>query len=207
MTIWPDHDQPGADFARLVAELANEAGGTTVSIVAVPAEFPEGGTWPTSRRPTGPSSGCAGCSKQHRPGNRKLNLARARRMPQRRMIRVMRGDIAEATEASLRVLAGETDPFAAVYAWSKSFRAADTYPRSPGRRGNSPTDGGAHPARCGRRLAVSASGATRGPARGAEVGRSAGAPLPGGAGCGAVAGVCQRSPASSRRRRSCRLAA
>ena len=47
--IWPDHDQPGADFARLVAELADEAGGTTVSMVAVPAELPEG--WDLADQP------------------------------------------------------------------------------------------------------------------------------------------------------------
>ena len=36
VTIWPDRDQPGADFARLVAELADEGSVTTVRIVAVP---------------------------------------------------------------------------------------------------------------------------------------------------------------------------
>ncbi len=49
VTIWPDHDQPGADFARLVAELADKAGATMVRVVAVPAEFPEG--WDLADQP------------------------------------------------------------------------------------------------------------------------------------------------------------
>jgi putative DNA primase/helicase len=41
VTIWPDHDQPGADFARSVAKLADEAGASAAAIVDVPAGFPD----------------------------------------------------------------------------------------------------------------------------------------------------------------------
>jgi len=38
--VWPDHDDPGADFAARVAELAMDAGAASVRIVEVPADFP-----------------------------------------------------------------------------------------------------------------------------------------------------------------------
>jgi len=38
--IWPDHDDPGADSAARVAELAMDAGAASVRIVPVPAAFP-----------------------------------------------------------------------------------------------------------------------------------------------------------------------
>ena len=40
VTIWPDHDQPGSDYAQEVARLANEAGASTVRIVEIPQGFP-----------------------------------------------------------------------------------------------------------------------------------------------------------------------
>ena len=115
VTIWPDHDHPGADFARLVAELADEAGGTTVSIVAVPAELPEG--WDLADQPPADWTierlrGLLEAAPAWKP---EAEPCAHPRHAQRPMVRVMSGDIAEATEASLRVLAGETDPFAAVY--------------------------------------------------------------------------------------------
>ena len=118
VTVWPDHDQLGSDFARLVAELADEAGGTTVSIVAVPAEFPEG--WDLADQP--PSDWTIERLRgllETAPAWKLVAEPCARPWhAQRPMVRVMSGDIAEATEASLRALAGETDPFAAVYARS-----------------------------------------------------------------------------------------
>jgi hypothetical protein len=41
--IWPDHDQPGRDYADTVAVLATAAGATSVRIVAVPDSWPN--TW------------------------------------------------------------------------------------------------------------------------------------------------------------------
>lgn len=42
VTIWPDNDEPGAAYARIVAELAIAAGAASVAIVDVPDEAPEG---------------------------------------------------------------------------------------------------------------------------------------------------------------------
>lgn len=42
VTIWPDADEPGRDFARAVARLAKDAGARSVRIVAVPDGAPEG---------------------------------------------------------------------------------------------------------------------------------------------------------------------
>ena len=41
VTIWPDHDGPGRDFAERVTQLCNEAGAASVRVVSVPSEFPE----------------------------------------------------------------------------------------------------------------------------------------------------------------------
>lgn len=41
MFIWPDHDQPGREYADAVAEIALAAGANSVRIVEVPDEFPE----------------------------------------------------------------------------------------------------------------------------------------------------------------------
>ena len=40
ITIWPDHDQPGSDYAQEVARLAIEAGASTVRAVELPPEIP-----------------------------------------------------------------------------------------------------------------------------------------------------------------------
>jgi hypothetical protein len=42
LIIWPDHDQPGRRYADHVAGLATATGAASVSIVAVPADWPEG---------------------------------------------------------------------------------------------------------------------------------------------------------------------
>lgn len=41
VTIWPDHDDSGRSFATHVAQLCNEAGAASVSVVSVPINFPE----------------------------------------------------------------------------------------------------------------------------------------------------------------------
>jgi len=40
VTVWPDHDEAGTDFAARVAELAMDAGAASVRIVHVPTDFP-----------------------------------------------------------------------------------------------------------------------------------------------------------------------
>jgi hypothetical protein len=40
--IWPDHDEPGRDYAKDVARLATAADAASVAIVAVPSEWPAG---------------------------------------------------------------------------------------------------------------------------------------------------------------------
>ena len=115
LTVWPDHDQPGADFARAVAKLTNGAGASPVAIVAVPAEFPEG--WDFADDP--PDGWTvdrlhelleAAPAWQHEsePTERPAE-------PRRRKIRVMGGDLADAAEAAMKALASEPDPLAAVY--------------------------------------------------------------------------------------------
>ena len=42
VVVWPDNDEPGARYAADVARLAHAAGAASVSIVAVPTEWPEG---------------------------------------------------------------------------------------------------------------------------------------------------------------------
>lgn len=42
VVIWPDRDEPGASFAQAVAKLATEAGASSVAVVDVPADWPEG---------------------------------------------------------------------------------------------------------------------------------------------------------------------
>jgi putative DNA primase/helicase len=42
VVIWPDQDEPGRRYAEQVAELATMAGAASVSIVIVPANWPEG---------------------------------------------------------------------------------------------------------------------------------------------------------------------
>ena len=42
VTVWPDHDKSGADFAKKVAKLAQDAGAASVRIVKLPAGLPEG---------------------------------------------------------------------------------------------------------------------------------------------------------------------
>ena len=41
VTIWPDHDSAGTDFAHAVAKLGLQAGAKCMQIVKVPAHFPE----------------------------------------------------------------------------------------------------------------------------------------------------------------------
>jgi len=41
VSIWPDHDQPGADFAEALAKLSSQAGARSVKIVQVPEYFPD----------------------------------------------------------------------------------------------------------------------------------------------------------------------
>jgi uncharacterized protein (DUF927 family) len=41
VTIWPDHDEPGAAYTAKVAELATAAGAVSVRTVEVPADWPE----------------------------------------------------------------------------------------------------------------------------------------------------------------------
>lgn len=41
VTIWPDHDDPGKKYAQEAASLAYAAGATKVSIVQIPADFPQ----------------------------------------------------------------------------------------------------------------------------------------------------------------------
>jgi putative DNA primase/helicase len=40
VTIWPDHDEPGAGYAKTVAALATAAGVASVRVVAVPSDWP-----------------------------------------------------------------------------------------------------------------------------------------------------------------------
>ena len=40
--IWPDNDMAGADFAQQVATLARQAGASSVAIVNVPKNWPQG---------------------------------------------------------------------------------------------------------------------------------------------------------------------
>ena len=42
MTIWPDHDEPGAGYAAKVAELVTLAGAEGVRTVEVPGDWPKG---------------------------------------------------------------------------------------------------------------------------------------------------------------------
>ncbi|NNM55856.1 DUF927 domain-containing protein [Acidocella sp.] len=42
VTIWPDHDDAGTDYARAVTRLAGEAGAAEIRIVSVPELFPPG---------------------------------------------------------------------------------------------------------------------------------------------------------------------
>jgi hypothetical protein len=79
VTIWPDRDQPGTDFGWSPNLPMRQAGQQSALWLCRPSSL-KGGAWLTSRQLTGRSSGCAGYSKRHRPGNRKLNLPRARRI-------------------------------------------------------------------------------------------------------------------------------
>jgi uncharacterized protein (DUF927 family) len=42
VTIWPDHDEPGAGYAKTVAALATAAGAASVRVVGVPEDWPIG---------------------------------------------------------------------------------------------------------------------------------------------------------------------
>ena len=42
VTVWPDHDKAGANFAKRVAKLAQDAGAAPVRIVKLPVSLPEG---------------------------------------------------------------------------------------------------------------------------------------------------------------------
>ncbi len=42
VTVWPDHDKAGSDFAKKAAKLAQDAGASSVRIVKLPAGLPEG---------------------------------------------------------------------------------------------------------------------------------------------------------------------
>jgi hypothetical protein len=115
VTIWPDHDQRGANFALAVAELAREAGAISVAIVDVPTEFRDG--WDLANPlPAGWTierlyellEAAPAWMPETKPTE---CLAESRR----RAIRAMGGDLADATAAALKVLADERDPLAAVY--------------------------------------------------------------------------------------------
>ncbi len=41
VVVWPDHDAAGGEYAEKVAALCREAGASSISIVAVPADWPE----------------------------------------------------------------------------------------------------------------------------------------------------------------------
>ena len=49
VTVWPDHDKPGAEFSKKAAKLAQDAGAAWVRIVKLPAELPEG--WDLAETP------------------------------------------------------------------------------------------------------------------------------------------------------------
>lgn len=51
VVIWPDHDEPGANFAQAVAALATEAGAVSVAVVDVPADWPS--AWDIADEPPG----------------------------------------------------------------------------------------------------------------------------------------------------------
>jgi uncharacterized protein (DUF927 family) len=57
VAIWPDNDEPGTDYARDVARLAQQAGAAEVRVVAVPEAFGEG--WDLADDPPEPSEGNA----------------------------------------------------------------------------------------------------------------------------------------------------
>ena len=42
VTVWPDHDKAGVDFAKKVAKLAQDAGAASVRVVKLPDVLPEG---------------------------------------------------------------------------------------------------------------------------------------------------------------------
>ena len=113
LTIWPDHDQPGADFAQMVAELADEAGAASVAIADVPADFPEG--WDLADDlPAGWTIEGLHALLEAAPA---WQAKAAEPLPNSRRpaIRCMGGDLADATAAALRVLASERDPLQTVY--------------------------------------------------------------------------------------------
>lgn len=115
LTVWPDHDRPGADFARAVATLADAAGASAVSIVDVPAEFAEG--WDLADDP--PDGWTVDRLRElleAAPAWQQDVEPVARPAEQgRRNIRCMGGDLADATAAAVKVMAGERDPLAAIY--------------------------------------------------------------------------------------------
>jgi hypothetical protein len=117
VTIWPDHDRPGADFAQLVAKLAFEAGATTVACVDVPDAFPAG--WDLADElPDGLTADQIRRLLAAAPAWSPGPSHRGAKSPSpRRMIRAMRGGLAEATEAALAVLRDDRDWLAAVYVW------------------------------------------------------------------------------------------
>ena len=86
----------------MVAKLAFEAGGTTVELVAVPGEFPDG--WDLADDP--PDGGTVDQTRAV-GGGAGMGPGPSHGVPKgaspRRMIRAMR-DLAEATEAALAVL-------------------------------------------------------------------------------------------------------
>ena len=41
VTIWPDHDEAGADYARDAADMARKAGAASVAVVTIPERWPE----------------------------------------------------------------------------------------------------------------------------------------------------------------------
>ncbi len=49
VAIWPDHDQPGARYAKDVTKLATEVGAISVGVVDVPDAFPDG--WDVADEP------------------------------------------------------------------------------------------------------------------------------------------------------------
>jgi hypothetical protein len=109
VTIWPDHDQPGADFSRSVAKLADEAGASSVAIVCVPAGFSDG--WDLADAPPADWT----VKRLHElleaasAWTPETEIAKCQAEPRRRVIRVMGGDLADATATALKVLASESD--------------------------------------------------------------------------------------------------
>jgi putative DNA primase/helicase len=110
IAIWPDHDDCGLKFAHKVAGLAGDAGAESIAIVNVPANFPT--RWDVADPPP------EGWNVERLLGL--LNSAEPwvttnHAGSPKSSIRVMGGDLADATESALHLLAAESDALNAVY--------------------------------------------------------------------------------------------